>query len=166
MLSMRRTGLNETRSGLLHQPGYEAQAVLHQQHRPVVDSTCPRGEEALVDGKDLGDVDYRVFRQPALRCRKEQVAGLVCEPEVCRQRHTDDRPEATPVEVVCLDDQEWPAETWFCSHWCKGLGPPDLAAPHHHSSGKSDRTCNSISAGSRLLGSWSYIAFRRSVTRS
>ena len=68
----------------------------------------PFGQESAVDRDDLRDVRHGIFRQSGRPRSQADVTGRVRQPEIARQRDSDDRSDAASIEGIALHDQHGP----------------------------------------------------------
>ena len=66
----------------------------------------PFGQEPAVDRDDLRNVRHGIFRQSGRSRSQADVTGRVSQPEIARQRDSDDRSDAAPIEGIALHDQD------------------------------------------------------------
>lgn len=106
------------------------------------------GQEASIDGHDLGDVRHRVFRQTGALRGEKDVAGSCCPAQVARQRHDHGRGESARVERISLHDHDGTPEACTGAGWVGERCPAHITLANYHSLRSSARRPASASHSS------------------
>ena len=79
----------------------------------AADTACRFTEEITVDGDGLRDVGHRIFGEARGLGGNQDITWGIDETHVRGQDDREDRPQATPIEGIILNDEHGPAEAWF-----------------------------------------------------
>lgn len=117
---------------------FRAHSQGERQSKPAIDRSQQGGwnpsdtfgEESLVDGDYLRDVDNRRLRQARPPHRKPDIAGRVGQTEVRSDDRGNDRIDAAFVKAVGRDDEIRPAVTRPGPWGLRQRRPPDFAPAH------------------------------------
>ena len=126
------------------------------------------GQEAAVEGQELGDIDDRVAGKARRSRRQQDIARGVGQLEVAGNHGYDNGLNAAAVEGVCLDHKDRPPASRLGAARFGKIGPPDLSPLNlvhiYQESGSSDFSWARCNAGSTFAGRREYTSFSRSVT--
>ena len=115
----------------------------------AADTACRFTEEIPVDGDDLRDVGHRIFGEARGLGGNQDITWGIAETHVRGQDDREDRPQATPIEGIILNDEHGPAEAWFRARRFSEIGPAHLTTFDYHASRSSDRRCSRRTSGAK-----------------
>lgn len=73
----------------------------------------PFGQEPAVDRDNSRNIRHGIFRQSGRSRVQADVTGRVRQPEIARQRDSDNRGDLAPIEGIALHDQDGPPKAFF-----------------------------------------------------